>query len=84
MLADKQICVPARTPWPSDATGPVDPFSDRLQTKPCCLNLHRALIQQKYRRLFSSKPSMKPGAKGPSQDPVVEERSWANTTHPGD
>jgi putative transposase len=35
------------------------------------LNIHRALIQQKYRRLFSSKPPMKPGPKGPSQDVIA-------------
>jgi putative transposase len=32
------------------------------------LNLHRALIQRKYRRLFSSNRLVKPGPKGPSQD----------------
>ena len=32
------------------------------------LSLHRALIQRKYRRLFSSKGPMKPGPKGPSQE----------------
>jgi hypothetical protein len=31
------------------------------------LSLHRALIQRKYRRLFSSKQPMKPGPKGPSR-----------------
>jgi hypothetical protein len=31
------------------------------------LRLHRALIQRKYRRLFSSKEPTKPGPKGPSQ-----------------
>jgi putative transposase len=35
------------------------------------LSLHRALIQRKYRRLFSSKPPMKPGPKGPSQDVIA-------------
>jgi transposase InsO family protein len=35
------------------------------------LNLHRALIQRKYRRLFSSKPPMKRGPKGPSQDVIA-------------
>ena len=35
------------------------------------LNLHRALIQRKYRRLFSSKRPMKPGPKGPSQDVIA-------------
>ena len=40
--------------------------------KPTTLfNFHRALIQRKYRRLFSSKPMMKPGPKGPSQDVVA-------------
>jgi hypothetical protein len=34
------------------------------------LSLHRALIQRKYRRLFSSKQPMKPGPKGPSQDVI--------------
>jgi transposase InsO family protein len=32
------------------------------------LSLHRALIQRKYRRLFSSKRPIKPGPKGPSQE----------------
>src|SRR3979490_1630271 len=32
------------------------------------LRLHRALIQRKYRRLFSSRGSMKPGPKGPSHE----------------
>jgi putative transposase len=31
------------------------------------LRLYRALIQRKYRRLFSSKEPMKPGPKGSSQ-----------------
>ena len=35
------------------------------------LSLHRALIQRKYRRLFSSKGSTKPGPKGPSQDVIA-------------
>ena len=35
------------------------------------LNLHRALIQRKYRRLFSSKQPMKPGPEGPSQDVIA-------------
>ena len=35
------------------------------------LSLHRALIQRKYRRLFSSKRPMKPGPKGPSQDVIA-------------
>jgi hypothetical protein len=35
------------------------------------LNLHRALMQRKYRRLFSSKRPMKPGPKGPSQDVIA-------------
>ena len=35
------------------------------------LSLHRALIQRKYRRLFSSKGPMKPGPKGPSQDVIA-------------
>src|SRR5256885_15142798 len=35
------------------------------------LTFHRVLIQQKYRRLFSSKPPMKPGPKGPSQDVIA-------------
>jgi hypothetical protein len=37
------------------------------------LNLHRALIQRKYRRLFSSNRLVKPGPKGPS--PCVLARS---------
>ena len=35
------------------------------------LSLHRALIQRKYRRLFSSKERMKPGPKGPSQEAIA-------------
>ena len=35
------------------------------------LSLHRALIQRKYRRLFSSKEPTKPGPKGPSQDVIA-------------
>jgi len=35
------------------------------------LNLHRALINRKYRRLFSSNRPMKPGPKGPSQDVIA-------------
>jgi hypothetical protein len=35
------------------------------------LNLHRALIQRKYRRLFSSNRRMKPGPKGPSRDVIA-------------
>ena len=35
------------------------------------LRLHRALIQRKYRRLFSSKGPMKPGPKGPSQEVIA-------------
>jgi len=35
------------------------------------LNLHRALVQRKYRRLFSSNRPMKPGPKGPSQDVIA-------------
>ena len=35
------------------------------------LSLHRALIQRKYRRLFSSTGPMKPGAKGPSKEVVA-------------
>ena len=35
------------------------------------LRLHRALIQRKYRRLFSSAGPTKPGPKGPSQDVIA-------------
>ena len=35
------------------------------------LHLHRALIQRKYRRLFSAKRPMKPGPKGPRQDVIA-------------
>jgi putative transposase len=35
------------------------------------LNLHRALTQRKYRRLFSSNRPVKPGPKGPSQDVIA-------------
>ena len=47
------------------------------------LRLHRALIQRKYRRLFSSNQPMKPSPKGPSQDVIAAvvdmkqgNRSW--------
>jgi hypothetical protein len=35
------------------------------------LSLHRALVQRKYRRLFSSKRPMKPGPNGPSHDVIA-------------
>jgi hypothetical protein len=35
------------------------------------LTLHRALIQRKYRRLFSSNRSVRPGPKGPSPDVIA-------------
>jgi transposase InsO family protein len=35
------------------------------------LRLHRALIQRKYRRLFSSNRPSRPGPKGPSQDVIA-------------
>ena len=35
------------------------------------LRLHRALIQRKYRRLFSSNGPTRPGPKGPSQDVIA-------------
>jgi hypothetical protein len=35
------------------------------------LRLHRALIQRKYRRLFSSHRPTRSGPKGPSQDVIV-------------
>jgi putative transposase len=35
------------------------------------LNLHRALIQRKYRRLFSSIRRARPGPKGPSQEVIA-------------
>jgi transposase InsO family protein len=35
------------------------------------MSLHRALIQRKYRRLFSSKGPTKPGPMGPSQDVIA-------------
>ena len=35
------------------------------------LSLHRALIQRKYRRLFSSKGPIKPGPKGPSYEVIA-------------
>ena len=35
------------------------------------LNLHHALIQRKYRRLFSSSRPTKPGPKGPSQEVIA-------------
>jgi putative transposase len=39
--------------------------------KPSTLLRLRALIQRKYRRLFSSKEPMKPGPKGPSQEVIA-------------
>jgi putative transposase len=35
------------------------------------LRLHRALIERKYRRLFSATRPTKPGPKGPSQDVIA-------------
>jgi putative transposase len=35
------------------------------------LRLHRALIQRKYRRLFSSNRPTRPGPKGPSKDQIT-------------
>jgi putative transposase len=35
------------------------------------LSLHRALTQRKYRRLFSSNVSTKPGPKGPTQEVIA-------------
>jgi hypothetical protein len=35
------------------------------------LNLHQALIQRKYRRLFSSSRLTKPGPKGPTQEVIA-------------
>jgi putative transposase len=35
------------------------------------LNLHQALIQRKYRRLFSSSRPTKPGPKGPSREVIA-------------
>ena len=35
------------------------------------LRLHRALVQRKYRRLFSSNGPTKPGPKGPSQEVIA-------------
>ncbi|MGH9142032.1 MAG: integrase core domain-containing protein [Vicinamibacterales bacterium] len=35
------------------------------------LRLHQTLIQRKYRRLFGSKESIKPGPKGPSQEVIA-------------
>ena len=35
------------------------------------LNLHRALVQRRYRQLFSSNRPMKPDPKGPSQDVIA-------------
>ena len=47
-------------------------FRSAIVFKPSTLlSLHRALIQRKYRRLFSSKQPMKPGPKGPSQDVIA-------------
>jgi hypothetical protein len=52
------------------APEPVDPFRGRPQTGHA-VEPHRALIQRKYRRLFSSKRPMKPGPKGPRQDVIA-------------
>src|SRR5438094_7504604 len=35
------------------------------------LNLHRALMRRKYRRLFSSKVPTKPGPKGPTEEIIA-------------
>jgi putative transposase len=35
------------------------------------LRLHRALLERKYRRLFSSKEPRKPGPKGPGQEVIA-------------
>src|SRR5206468_1180037 len=40
------------------------------------LSLHRVLIQRKYRRLFSSSRSTKPGPKGPSQEVIAAVVGW--------
>ena len=43
-----------------------------IVVKPSTLfSLHRALIQRKYRRLFSSKGPIRPGPEGPSQDVIA-------------
>ncbi|MGH9370472.1 MAG: transposase [Vicinamibacterales bacterium] len=47
-------------------------FRSAIVLKPSTLrNLHRALTQRKYRRLFSSRVPAKPGPKGPSQDVIA-------------
>jgi putative transposase len=47
-------------------------FRSAIAFKPSTLlRLHRALIQRKYRRLFSSNRPMKPGPKGPSEDVIA-------------
>jgi putative transposase len=47
-------------------------FRSAILFKPSTLlRLHRALIQRKYRRLFSSKGPMKPGPKGPSHEVIA-------------
>jgi putative transposase len=48
------------------------------------LRLHRALIQRKYRRLFSSKEPMKPGPKGPSQEVIAAVVNMKHGTRVGD
>ena len=49
------------------------------------LTLHRALIQRKYRRLFSSNRLVKPGPKGPSPDVIaaVVDMKRRNPRHRG-
>src|SRR5215470_10471353 len=50
-----------------DPASPSLAISNRIQPS-TLLNFHRALVQRKYRFLFSPKRRAKPGPKGPDQD----------------
>ncbi len=48
------------------------------------LNFHRALVQQKYRLLFSPKHPAKPGPKGPTADLIRAVVEMNSAIRPGD
>ena len=48
------------------------------------LRLHRALVQRRYRRLFSSNGPTKPGPKGPSQEVIAAVVDMKQRNRPGD
>ena len=48
------------------------------------LNFHRALVQRKYRLLFSPKQKMKPGPKGPAGDLIRAVVEMKQRIRPGD